>query len=102
MSHTSDMIIPLKHFMDWLIEDYGVYLYMGFAWLSMIVLAWIFSGGLRRKKEHQNSGCSDDYAEDDGMSVGLIVYPMNSASTPPPLESSINLDSPPDPDRDCY
>jgi hypothetical protein len=92
----SDIIIPLKHFIDWLIEDYGVYLYMGFACLSLIAIAWILSGGLRR-----GGSAADGYAEDESASVGLIIYPLNPPSTPPPLESGINLDPPHDPDRDC-
>ncbi len=37
-----------------LIEDYGVYLYLVFVWLALAVIAWIFSGGLRRK-QHGNA-----------------------------------------------
>jgi hypothetical protein len=35
--------------LDALIEDYGVYLYLVFVWLALAVIAWIISGGLRRR-----------------------------------------------------
>jgi hypothetical protein len=44
---------PVFHFLDEAIADYGVYLYLALVWLSMIVIAWIFSGGLRRKMRHR-------------------------------------------------
>lgn len=75
----SDIIIPLKHFIDWMIDDYGVYLFMGFAGLCLITIAWVLSGGLRR------GGSSNDH----GVSVGLIIYPPNPSQ--PPLDSDINL-----------
>ena len=44
---------PVFHFLDEAISDYGVYLYLALVWLSLIVIAWIFSGGLRRKFPNQ-------------------------------------------------
>ena len=35
--------------LDALIDDYGVYLYLVFVWLALAVIAWIFSGGLRKR-----------------------------------------------------
>jgi hypothetical protein len=35
--------------LDALIEDYGVHLYLVFVWLALAIIAWIFSGGLRRR-----------------------------------------------------
>jgi hypothetical protein len=35
--------------LDTLIEDYGIYLYLVFVWLAMTVIAWIISGGLRKR-----------------------------------------------------
>jgi hypothetical protein len=35
--------------LDTLIEDYGIYLYLVFVWLAMAVIAWIISGGLRKR-----------------------------------------------------
>jgi len=44
---------PVFHFLDWILAEYGVYLFLAFAWLSLLVLAWVFSGGLRRKFPNQ-------------------------------------------------
>ncbi|HEY1717656.1 MAG TPA: hypothetical protein VGH42_05085 [Verrucomicrobiae bacterium] len=35
--------------LDALISDYGVYCYLVFVWLALLVIAWIFSGGLRKR-----------------------------------------------------
>ena len=35
--------------LDSLIENYGVYLYLVLVWLALAVIAWIFSGGLRKR-----------------------------------------------------
>jgi hypothetical protein len=40
---------PVFHFLDGLLEENGVYFYLVFVWLSVLVLAWVFSGGLRRR-----------------------------------------------------
>ena len=63
---------PVFHFLDEAIADYGVYLYLVLVWLSLIVIAWIFSGGLRRKypnQPHVRAG------------IGIIIQPH----APPPL-----------------
>jgi hypothetical protein len=40
---------PVFQFLDWIIAEWGVYLFLAFSWLSVLVLAWVFSGGLLRK-----------------------------------------------------
>ena len=57
---------PVFHFLDEAIADYGVYLYLVLVWLSLIVIAWIFSGGLRKKypnQPHVRAG------------IGIIIQP---------------------------
>jgi hypothetical protein len=44
---------PVFHFLDGIIADYGLYLFLAFVWLSLVLLAWVFSGGLRRKFPNQ-------------------------------------------------
>lgn len=51
--NAGETLKPVFHFLDEAIADYGVYLYLVLVWLSMILIAWIFSGGLRRKIRHQ-------------------------------------------------
>ena len=67
----ADVLDPVFHFLDGLLDQYGVYFYLAFVWLSVLVLAWVFSGGLRRKfpnQPHVNAG------------IGIIFQPH----TPPP------------------
>ena len=40
-------------FLDGVIADDGVYVYLVFVWLSLLALAWVLSGGLRRKFPNQ-------------------------------------------------
>lgn len=37
-------------FLDGVIADYGVYIFMGLVFLLIPFLAWVLSGGLRRKQ----------------------------------------------------
>jgi hypothetical protein len=46
---------PVFNFLDALISNYGVYLYLVFVWLSLGAIAWVLSGGLRRKRSQGNS-----------------------------------------------
>ena len=43
------LLPPIFNVLDAFIDDYGVYLYLVFVWLALAVIAWIFSGGLRRR-----------------------------------------------------
>jgi hypothetical protein len=40
---------PVFNALDSLISDYGVYLYLVFVWLALLVIAWILCGGLRKR-----------------------------------------------------
>ena len=50
-----DVLNPIFNFLDALIQNYGVYLYLAFVWLSLLVIVWVISGGLRRKFPQGNS-----------------------------------------------
>ena len=67
---------PVFHFLDGMLEEYGVYFYLVFVWLSLIVIAWVFSGGLRRKFPNQPHVSA---------SIGIIIQPH----TPPPSPTII-------------
>ena len=43
------LLPPIFNALDSLIENYGVYLYLVLVWLALAVIAWIFSGGLRKR-----------------------------------------------------
>ena len=74
---------PVFHFLDGMLEEYGVYFYLVFVWLSLLVLAWVFSGGLRRKLPNQPHVSA---------SIGIIIQPH----TPSPPTIIIHEYHPPD------
>ena len=81
--NAGEVLKPVFDFLDAVIADYGVYLYLVLVWLSVIVIAWIFSGGLRRKfpnQPHVNAG------------IGIVIQPH----TPPPPPIIIHEYDPPD------
>jgi hypothetical protein len=45
----AELLNPIFNTLDSLIENDGVYLYLGFVWLALLAIAWIFSGGLRKR-----------------------------------------------------
>ena len=55
--------------LDGLIENDGVYLYLVFVWLALVVVAWISSGGLRMK----------------GNSATVIPAVIFTMQSPPPI-----------------
>jgi hypothetical protein len=71
-----DILNPVFHFLDGIIQNYGVYLYLAFAWLSLLVLAWVFSGGLRRKFPNQPH---------IRASIGIIIMQPHTPPPPPPI-----------------
>ena len=67
---------PLFNALDALILNYGVYYYLVFVWLSLAVIVWILSGGLRRKRPHDNSVT---------VVPGIIFTTRPPNQTPPPI-----------------
>jgi len=65
---------PVFNFLDALLQDYGVYCYLVFVWLSLAVIAWVLSGGLRRKRPHGNSVTV----------IPGIIFTMRPPIQPPP------------------
>ena len=70
---------PVFHFLDLIITEWRVYLFLAFVWLSVFLIAWIFSGGLRRKfssQPHVSAG------------IGIIIThkppPQSHHKHPPP------------------
>src|SRR5438094_6261656 len=75
----------VEHFLERLIADYGVELYLGFYFLSLVVIAWIIARNLRRRD--QRRGAAD--------APHIIIVPMAFTVLPPALPSPKN---PPFPD----
>jgi hypothetical protein len=54
----SELLEPVFHFLDGLIHDHGDILYMGLVYASIPLIAWILSGGLRRKQSPRDSSAT--------------------------------------------
>jgi hypothetical protein len=67
---------PVFNALDALIQDYGVYCYLVFVWLSLAVIVWILSGGLRRKRPQGNSVT---------IIPGIIFTMQPPPQSPPPI-----------------
>jgi hypothetical protein len=68
---------PVFHFLDWIISEWGVYLFLAFVWLSVLVLAWVFSGGLRRKfpnQPHVSAGIGSVIQPHTPQSPTIIIH----------------------------
>ena len=86
----ADVLNPVFNFLDALISDYGVYLYLVFVWLSLGVIAWVLSAGLRRKGSNGNSAT---------VVPGIIITLHPPNQSPPPIIIG-NLDSAQNPDHE--
>ncbi len=67
---------PVFNALDALIQYYGVYCYLVFVWLSLAVIAWVLSGGLRRKRPQGNSAT---------VIPGIIFTTRPPMHTQPPI-----------------
>ena len=80
-----EVLGPVFHFLDEVIANYGVYLYLVFVWLCLILIAWILGGGLRRKHRQGNSAV---------VMPGIIITPRSPVeSSPPPPIIGADIDS---------
>ena len=80
---------PVFHFLDWIITEWGFYLFLAFVWLCLLVLAWVFSGGLRRKFPNRPH-------------VSTVIGIVIQLHTPPPQPIIIHEYHPPDDGMDCH
>ena len=74
--NAGQVLKPVFDFLDAAIADYGVYLFLVMVWVSVVVLAWIFSGGLRRKfpnQPHIRAG------------IGVAIQPPSNPIQPTPI-----------------
>ena len=83
-------------FLDGVISDYGVYIFVGFAFLLIPVLAWVLSGGLRQKL------LKDKPIPHVTATIGVQI-PIGRPTPPPePFDPFPPLRDPPDYDRDDH
>src|SRR5882762_8622617 len=64
----------VEHFLDRLIADYGVELYLAFAWFSLLVIAWIIVRNLLRRDRRRNAV---------GNATSIIIVPTAFTLSPP-------------------
>ena len=67
-----ELLGPVFEFLDALIAEHGHILYLAFAYVSVPLIAWILSGGLRRRLSRHGSGTA---------SAIIVIW---RTSTPPP------------------
>jgi len=72
----ADVLNPVFNALDALIQNYGVYLYLVFVWLSLGAIAWVLGGGLRRKRPQGNSAT---------IISGIIITTRPPMHQPPPF-----------------
>ena len=70
----TELLNPIFNALDSLIENDGVYLYLVFVWLSLGAIAWVFGGGLRRRRSQGNSATI----------IPSIVFTMRPPNQSPP------------------
>jgi hypothetical protein len=74
-NHPIHFMKPVFDWLDGLIRDQGVYLYMLLVYISIPLIAWILSGGLRRRRPRQTN-----------ITAIILVRP-----TPPPPPLPLDL-----------
>jgi hypothetical protein len=77
----AELLNPVFNTLDGLIENDGVYLYLGFVWLALLAIGWIFSGGLRKRMKGNSTTV-----------IPAIIFTMQPPSQPPPPIIGIEVD----------
>jgi hypothetical protein len=76
-THPVQALDPVFEFLDRIIRDQGDILFMVFAYVALAAIAWILSGGLRRRQARRESGA--------GISIIVIRPPAVPPPLPPPI-----------------
>lgn len=77
-NHPIYLLKPIFDWLDGLIRDHGDYLYLLLVYVSIPLIAWILSGGLRRRVSHQPN-----------ITAIILIRPP---TPPPPLPPDVGCD----------
>lgn len=78
-AHPVQMLAPVYKFLDMLIAENGHHLYMALVYAALPLIAWILSGGLRRKSSRRETAA-----------ILLPILVVRPPVTPPPLPPAMN------------
>jgi len=73
--HPIEFVMPVFQWLDWVIAEYGLYIYLVAVWASPFLIAWILSGGFWRTRPRRRI-----------PAVRRVTAP--SSAVPPPLPLS--------------
>jgi hypothetical protein len=80
----AEFMQPVFHFLDNVIREDGDHLYRGLVYASIPLIAWILSGGLRRRPSRRDSAVTNP--------IIIIRLPTRPPPWPPPIiERELNL-----------
>jgi hypothetical protein len=92
---TRDLEQSLLKFLDGVIADYGIYIFMGLVFLLIPFLVWVLRGGLRRKQLKGKPMPQVTATIGMQITIGRPTRPSEAFDPFPPLRD------PPDCDHDC-
>ena len=81
--HPVELLEPVFRWLDGIIRDQGLYIYMAIVWLSPFLIAWSLSGGLWRRPPRRRI-----------VKVPPIIE--QTKVTPPPLPTNMTRESQPE------
>jgi len=74
--HPIELVTPVFRWLDWIIAEWGLYIYLVAVWASSFLIAWILRGGFWRRRPRRRI-----------IAVRRVMPP--SPAAPPPLPPSI-------------